>query len=85
MSGPLLVLFGVTPANAPHAPELPTVYIETSVSEHFLSNSHSVFHMLLITMKHLDMNAIVLGKHGRRPSVKTKSSSLWELKKRDEL
>ena len=34
MSGPLLVLFGVTPVNAPHAPDLPTVYIETSVTYH---------------------------------------------------
>ena len=51
MSGPLLVPFGVTAVNAPHAPELPTVYIEKS--EHFLSNSHSVSHLLLITIETL--------------------------------
>ena len=53
MSGPLLVLFGATAVNAPHAPILTTVYIETAVSEHFLSNSPSVSHMLLITIETL--------------------------------
>ena len=50
MPGPLPVLFGATAVNAPHAPILTTVYIETAVLEHFLSNSHSVSHMLLITI-----------------------------------
>ena len=47
--GPLLVLFSATAVNAPHAPILTTVYIETAVSENFLSNSSSVSHMLLTT------------------------------------
>ena len=51
MPGPLPVLFGARAVDAPHAPILITVYIETSVSKHFLSNSHSVSHMLLITIK----------------------------------
>ena len=38
-------------------------YIQTAVSEHFLSNSYSVSYMPLTQLKHLDMNAIVLGKH----------------------
>ena len=50
MPGPLPVLFGATAVNAPHAPILTTVYIETAVSEHLPSNIHSVFHMLLITI-----------------------------------
>ena len=71
MPGPLPVLFGARAVDAPHAPILTTVYIETSVSKHFLSNSHSVSHMLLITIQTLR----------RRPSfIKTKPSSLWELK-----
>ena len=48
--GPLTVLFGTTAGNAPHAPILTRVYIETAVSENFLSNSPSVSHMLLITI-----------------------------------
>ena len=38
-------------------------YIQTAVSGHFLSNSHSVSYMPLSQLKHLDMNTIVLGKH----------------------
>ena len=55
-------------------------YIQTSVAEHFLSNSHSVTHIgYLSQLKHLDMNAIVSGKHARRTSFgKPKPSSLWE-------
>ena len=53
MPGPLPVLFGATTVNAPHAPILTTVYIETAVLEHFLSNSHSVSPMLLITIETL--------------------------------
>ena len=35
----------------------------------------------LSQLKHLDMNAIVLGKHARLPSfIKLKPSGLWELK-----
>ena len=83
MPGPLLVLLGVTAVNAPHAPKLTTVYLETSVSKHFLSNSHSasITMCYLSQLKHLDMNAIVLREHARRPSfIKTKPSSVWELK-----
>ena len=57
-------------------------YIQTAVSEHFLSNSHSVSHIgYLSQLKHLDMNAIVLGKHVRRMRtsfIEPKPSSLWE-------
>ena len=55
-------------------------YIQTAVSEHFLSNSHSVTHIgYLSQLKHLDMNAIVSGRHARRTSfVKPKPSSFWE-------
>ena len=55
-------------------------YIQTAVSEHFLSNSHSVTHIGdLSQLKYLDMRAIVVGKHARRTSfVKLKPSSLWE-------
>ena len=72
MSGPLLVSFGVTAVNAPHAPELPTVYIETSVSEHFLSNSHSVSHMLLITIETLRYERDCLRKAREAPLSKDK-------------
>ena len=37
MPGPLPVLFGAIVVNAPHAPILTRVYIETAVSENFLS------------------------------------------------
>ena len=50
MPGPLPVLFSAIVVNAPHAPILTRVYIETAVSENFLSNSPSVSHMLLITI-----------------------------------
>ena len=55
-------------------------YIQTAVSEHFLSNSHSVTYIgYLSQLKHLDMNAIVSGKHARRTSFgKPKPSNLWE-------
>ena len=55
-------------------------YIETVVSEHYLSNSHSVTHIRYLSqLKHSDMNAIVSGKHARRTSFgKPKPSSLWE-------
>ena len=54
-------------------------YIQNAVSEYFLNNSHSVSHSYLSHLKHLDMNAIVLGKHVRRTSfIKPKQSSLWE-------
>ena len=49
MPGPLPVLFSATAVNALHALILTTVYIETAVSENFLSNSSSVSHMLLTT------------------------------------
>ena len=42
-------------------------YIQTAVSEYFLSSSHSISHMLLIPIESL-MKAIVLGKHVRRTS-----------------
>ena len=55
-------------------------YIQTAVSEHFLSNSHSVTYIgYLSQLKHLDVNAIVSGKHARRTSFgKPKPSNLWE-------
>ena len=53
MPGPLPVLFGATAVNAPHARISTTVYIETAVSERFLSNSPSVSYMLLITIETL--------------------------------
>ena len=61
-------------------------YIQTAVSEHFLSNSHSVTYIgYLSQLKHLDMNAIVSGKHARRTSFgKPKPSNLC-MNKRNEL
>ena len=64
---PLLVLFGVTAVNAPHAPKLTTVYLETSVSKHFLSNSHSASHMLLITIETLRYERNCLKRAGEAP------------------
>ena len=60
-------------------------YIQIVVSEYLLSNSHSISHNYLSHLKHLDMNAIVLGKHVRRTSfIKPKPSSLWECPRREE-
>ena len=69
MPGPLLVLFCVTAVNAPHAPKLTTVYLETSVSEHFLSNGHSVSHMLLITIETLRYDRDCLRKACEAPLI----------------
>ena len=57
-------------------------YIQTAVSEHSLGNSHCVSHIgYLSQLKHLDMNAIVLGKHARLPSFrKLKPLGVWKLK-----
>ena len=64
-------------------------YIQTAVSEHFLSNSHSVSHIgYLSQLKHLDMNAIVLGKHVRRMRtsfIGAKTIEPLGMNKRDEL
>ena len=55
-------------------------YIQTAVSEHFLSNSHSVSHMLLIpSIETLRYERDCLRKQVRRTSlIKPKPSSLWE-------
>ena len=55
----------------------PGSYIQTAVSEHFLSNRYSFPISYLSQLKHLDMNAIVLGEHLRRTSfIKPKPSRL---------
>ena len=56
-------------------------YIQTAVSEHFLSNSHSVSYMLLIPIETLRYERDCLRKAPpvRRTSfIKPKPSSLWE-------
>ena len=86
MPGPLPVLFGATEVNAPHAPILTTVYIETAVSEHFLSNSHSVSHMLLSTIETLCYERDCLRKAREAPLIhKAKTIQSLKIKKRDEL
>ena len=86
MPGPLPLLFGARAVDAPHAPILTTVYIETSVSKHFLSNSHSVSHMLLITIQTLTYERDCLKKAREAPLIhKDKTIEPLEIKKRDEL
>ena len=86
MPGALLVLLGATAVNAPHSPLLPTVYIETAVSEHFLSNSHSVSHMLLITFETLRYERDCLRKAREAPLIhKAKTIGPLGIKKRNEL
>ena len=86
MPGPLLVLLGVTAVDAPHAPKLTTVYIETSVSKHFLSNSHSVSHMLLITIQTLRYERDCLKKARKALLIhKDKTIEPLGIKNRDEL
>ena len=82
MPGPLPVLFGATAANAPHAPILTTVYIETAISEDFLSNSHSVSHMLLITIHTLTYERDCLRKAHEVPLIhKAKTIESLRIKK----
>ena len=88
MPGPLLVLLGVTAVNAPHAPKLTTVYLETSVSKHFLSNSHSAshHHVLLITSETLRYERNCLKRAREAPLIhKDKPIERLGIKKRDEL
>ena len=85
MPGPFRVLFA-TAVNAPHAPILTTVYIETAVSEHFLSNSHSVSDMLLMTIETLRYERDCLRKAREAPLIhKAKTIESLRIKKRDEL
>ena len=59
-------------------------YIQTAVSEHFrFSAIATLFHICYLSQsKHLDMNAIVLGKHVRGTSfIKPKQEPLWLLAK----
>ena len=55
--------------------------IETTVSEHFLSNSHSVSHMLLLTIETVKYECDCPRK-AREASLihRAKPSSLWEWK-----
>ena len=82
MPGPLPVLYAATAVNAPHAPLLTTVYIETAVSEHFLSNSQSVSHMLLITIDTLRYERECLRKAREVPLIhKAKTIESLRIKK----
>ena len=58
--------------------------IEIAVSEHFLSNSHSVSHMLLITIETLRYERDCLRQAREVPLIhKAKTSESLRIKKRD--
>ena len=85
MPGPL-PLFGARAVDAPHAPILATVYMETSVSKHFLCNNHSISHMLLITFQTLRYEHDCLLKAREACLIhKHKTIEPLGIKKRDEL
>ena len=60
-------------------------YIQTAVSEHFPSNSHSVSHMLLISIETLRYGRACLGKERKMNLInKPKTIEPLRMNKRDE-